>query len=251
MGRGRRSLRRRARCMRSGASVVAGPTGMATSQAPACGPACERSIARVLGSTAGSRTRSRKESGKSVKCESCMLLPAVSPNAGLRRCRGCCRLEAVFPGRARRPAGRPQVRRRLCSCPYAGRLRRGPGLQLSQAPLHRRPAPLLQDGQRVRPRCPVGSWRQAPRRRQAEATERSWQERYVPRDLPRIGPYFPCCRSRHGQKAPQITVRLQTFVFFTNCSLTWCYQGLKTGWTPHSLKNSMVLENTAVLRSIS
>ena len=41
----------------------------------------------------------------SAKCESCTLLPAVSPHAGLRCCRGRCRLQAFFPGRARLPAG--------------------------------------------------------------------------------------------------------------------------------------------------
>ena len=61
MGRGKRMRRRSARCIRSGARVVAGSAGMAASHAPACAPAWERSNARSLGRTAGSRTCSRKE----------------------------------------------------------------------------------------------------------------------------------------------------------------------------------------------
>ena len=63
--------RRSARCIRSGASVVAGSAGMAASHAPACGPAWERSNARSLGRTAGSRTCSRKEK---------MILNGIRPN---------------------------------------------------------------------------------------------------------------------------------------------------------------------------
>ena len=134
----------------------------------------------------------------SVKCESCMLLPAMSPHAELRCCRGRCRLQAVFPGRARRPAGRPQVHRRLSSRAYVGRIRHSSCscLQLAQAPLHRGPAPLVQDGQRVCPSCPLGG-----ERRFAGAKPR-------PPNLPRIGPRVVI--APHGRECAPYGIFLRT-----------------------------------------
>ena len=55
-GRGKRSRRRSAQCMKWGGSVVPGSEGMAVSQAAAWRPACDRSMARDAGLRAGSHS---------------------------------------------------------------------------------------------------------------------------------------------------------------------------------------------------
>ena len=93
-----RLRRRRARCMRSGASAVAGSAGMATSRAPACGPAWHATARSRWAAWRAAGVLSERSLGREKHP-----LPTIRPNAGLATAAGF--------GAVRRHASHPRPSR--------------------------------------------------------------------------------------------------------------------------------------------
>ena len=107
MGRVRRSLRRRARCMNEvGRQRGGGPHGHA-------GPQARRSRADRTQHGPSARANHRQQnalSERSVKCESCI------PTRRVPLLQKALPLQAVFPGRARRPPASAPPPLQPCLC---------------------------------------------------------------------------------------------------------------------------------------